>query len=306
MMAKQSKWMARAAGMVMAVVALLAAVRLAPAARAESGPALEYYLVQGRVYAAGYASDEGQPAEITRVQVVDEVPRLESTGGEEYALVSLDEDGQWLYTANLDISFAPIADAGGGQSSYAVFTALVPWDADIAGFAVYDAAGGVLATHWLDAALAEVALFEVEDTGEEYRCSWDVLLYEGYEDAEITFDLLAVSLESGETNMLAYQVSGYGATIPYGYLPPGDTVYFVLHCYDGATRLTAETELYDTPEGVDDTLAADEQWYQPDVPQGGAGGGMLWLVVLAVVLVAVVAALAIVLVVVLNRRKKPR
>ncbi|MGD9560378.1 MAG: hypothetical protein AB7V55_07220, partial [Oscillospiraceae bacterium] len=222
--------------MAVALAAVLLAVLLAPAARVAAAQADEYYMVEGIIYAEGYSAENGDAAQILRVQVVDAAQRVEQSGAEDYALVAFDEVGGIVSSVNPAVSFAPPADGGGEPAAYAVFTALLPTNEAIVGFDIITADGQLLASYFLEPMLLDIAWFDVEELEDGYQCSWDVLLSDDYDGRAITFDLLAVSLASGETNMLAYQITDTEIWVPHSYLYPNDHVTFRLMGYDGTAR----------------------------------------------------------------------
>jgi hypothetical protein len=252
----------------------------------------KYYMVDGRVYADG-------SAEIARVDVAEGVFVVQTLEPGEYALAGLNADYYGISLTPLAVSFEPAADAGGGRSEYAEFFGLIPYDEEIVAFAVVNGEADVLAIADIavESAQSEIAWFDVAETDGGYDLVWEVLLADDGGADRLEYDVMAVSQDSGESNMLAYRTRETSLFVPFDWLEPNDTVVFTLRSNDSRTTLSASSEIFFTPDGKAKIVSDDEEWLDPE--PGGAP--TLYMALGAAVLILAAAAAVFVI-----RRGKAR
>lgn len=217
----------------------------------------EYYLVDGRVYSDG-------SAEINRVDIVENVSAVTSPHGDadSYVLAAIDEDYEIIEMSVLSVNFELSADAGGEYSEYSEFSALISYDAEIYAFVIIDGDYEILAEAYIDEVVqSEILYFNVEEGDGSYNLEWEVELYDDEYAYLLEYDVMTVSKESGDINVLAYRTDETSLFVPYGWLEPNDTVVFTLKSNDARTTLTALSKEISTPYGAEKIVADnDAEW----------------------------------------------
>ena len=118
----------------------------------------------------------------------------------------------------------------------------------------------------------------------------------------IEYDVLTVSRESGDSNVLAYRTGETTLFVPYDWLDPNDTVVFILKSNDSRKTLTAVSGEFYTPDGEEKIIADnDEEWidFKPD-----NSGNSFWLYIALAIAVIIIVALVVVVIIVIRKKKK--
>lgn len=259
----------------------------------------EYYLVDGRVYSDG-------TAEINRVDIVENVPTVNLPQGDadSYVLAALNEDYEIIEMFVLGVNFELSADAGGGYSEYSEFSALIPYDSQIYAFFIIDGDYEILAEAYLEEAVqSEILYFNVEESDGGYNLEWAVELYDDDYAYLLEYDVMTVSKESGETNLLAYRTDETNLFVPYGWLDPNDTVVFTLKSNDSRTTLTAVSEEISTPAG-DEKIIADNDTEWGEIYGGGEDENSALLYIVIAAAAVIVISITVIVIVFVKKKKK--
>ena len=108
----------------------------------------------------------------------------------------------------------------------------------------------------------------------------------------LEYDVLTVSQDSGDSNVLAYRTGETSLFVPYDWLDPNDTISFVLKSNDSRKTLTAVSDEFVTPDGD-----------KKDIIDGDGGLSWQYIIVIAAVII-VIAAITIIVIVVIRKNKK--
>lgn len=229
----------------------------------------KYYMIEGRIDEFG--------GEITRVGTVEMNSTIKKSTNQEYAIAAVDRDGSECYTVGLDVSFKSSSDAGVPLSEYAEFIAMIPYDSNIEEFYLYDANYEYLDSLWLEGYIqTEISYFNVSETDTGFYMEWDVSLEDDSYADWLSFDIIAVSKNTGEKNILAYRISDRFLDIPHDWLDPNDEIVFVLESNDKVSTLSAESDTFHTLDGESKTISED---WSDNEDNGGDSGFLLPVII---------------------------
>ena len=262
----------------------------------------EYYMIDGKIYRDG-------SAEINRIDRVDGISSVKTKAGETYALVAFDKYDREIDIVALSVNFELNADMGGGFSEYSEFCALIPYNDKIVSFILFGSRYEILAEAYLDESVqVEIEHFIVEETNGGYKLDWRVKLNDYNYAHMIEYDVLTVSQNSGDSNVLAYRSKETSLFVPYDWLDPNDTVVFILKSNDSRKTLTAISGEFSTPYGEEKNVEDDEKWdddYERSYYYNSynSGGDFPWLYIALGIAAFIIIALVILLIIIVKKRK---
>jgi hypothetical protein len=199
-----------------------------------SAAGYSYYAVSGIIY------DDGTGI-IERAEIVDGVEEAEGSGGSDYVIVAEDYDYNKLDSKAFSVKFTGYPD-GIGDVTAVPCTVLIPYKDAIYSFSLRNVSNEILSEIEIDNTI-DVSDFEVNQSDDGVTLSWN-----GAEG--LTYDVTAVSQNTGQRFVLMYRSDETKLEIPYEWLEPNDSVVFELAAQSGNGTLTLVSESFDTPEGT--------------------------------------------------------
>jgi hypothetical protein len=258
------------------------------------------YMVSGIINADGTGYLE-------RVELISDIPMIATSGGMKFAVLGCDASYSPVSSVPFGVDFDGIADGGGSLDSVP-FTILVPYSDEITNFSLVNDADQELS--WLQLTFDSITIdwFDVTQTEVGFELSWSVSSNYNY-----SCDVTAISVYTGERNIVAFRTTDTYLTISNDWLEPNELVYFELAIHDGTETAITTSGEYATADGVMAQLD-DAEDYGSDFLYGNqeaasrsivSGSNIIFLVlIIAGGLVVVGIIVAIVLIVALRGKHK--
>jgi hypothetical protein len=193
-----------------------------------------YYAVTGIIY------DDGTGV-IERAEIVDGVEDAAGSGGNDYVIVAEDYEYNTLDTKAFSVKFTGYPD-GIGDVSAVPFTALIPYRDEIYSFSLRNVSNEILSEIEINNAI-DVSDFTVKKNSDSFTLKWN-----GADG--LTYDVIAVSENTGLRSVLMYRSGEKELEIPFDWLEPNDSIVFELGAQSGNGTTILVSESFSTPEGA--------------------------------------------------------
>jgi hypothetical protein len=227
------KLIKKAAGLILAIMTIF----MLPVAAGAAG--YSYYAVSGIIY------DDGTGI-IERAEIVDGVEDAAGSGGSDYVIVAEDYEYNTLDSKAFFVKFTGYPD-GIGDVTAVPFTVLIPYRDAIYSFSLRNVSNEILSEIEINNNI-DVSEFEVKQNDDGFVLSW-----KGAEG--LTYDVTAVSQNTGLRSVLLYRLDETKLEIPNEWLEPNDSVVFELAAQSGNGTTTLVSGSFDTPEGTAAVIA---------------------------------------------------
>jgi len=261
----------------------------------------KYYMVEGRIYFDGFA-------EINRIGIVEHEGMVKSGVGQDYAVSAVNVFDGALYTTAIDVNFKSSSDVNAPPAEYAEFSALIPYDEEIAGFYLFDSDYNMLdwgSPH--NSVQIEIDYFNVKQTDYGFLMDWDVTLEDDSYAQYLNFGVVAVSQKTGERNVLAYRTAEKSLNVPNDWLDPNDDIIFILESNDKYSTLFYASDVFSTPDGEAKTITEDWSEIGADYLNEWEDVWIDWdyvLELLPFILIPVAGIIILVIIIIMRKRKK--
>jgi hypothetical protein len=236
----------KTASLILAIMMMFSISLFLSPAFAVSAEGDNYYAVSGIIY------DDGEGI-IERVEIVFDVEDSAQNGGSDYVIIAEDYDYNMISSKAFSVKFSGYPD-GIGEVSAVPFTVLIPYDDEIYNFSLRNSYEQILFGIVIDNNI-DVSDFEVTENEDSFSLSWSGADY-------LTYDVTAVSEESGQRTVLLFRSEETSLEVPFEWVEPNDTVVFELTAQNGNGTSVFYSDSFDTPEGEAAIIAdADgEDW----------------------------------------------
>ncbi|MDR0963942.1 MAG: hypothetical protein LBM60_04925 [Clostridium sp.] len=257
-----------------------------------------YYMVSGVIHEDGTGVLE-------RIELISDIPIHTGLGGMEYAVLGCDDSYSTIRSVSFGVNHTSVAD-GNATLTSVPFTILVPYADEITNFSLVNADNMELS--WLQLSFDTISIdsFDINQTDDGFDLTWSVSA--AY---TVTCDVTAVSVLTGERNVVAYRITDTELAVSNDWLDPNDRVIFELRVNDGTETAYMLSNEYTTADGIvadlndaedygNDYLYGNENADGDHSNTNGALSNMVYIVLIimsGLVVLGIIAAVVIVLVV---------